>query len=229
MPDLHSSVLFLPLHYHGHPVRVSLDASGLCWWVAQDVSLVLGMGNIRSTLALFPDDEKGVHTMDTLGGPQTLLTLNEPGLYRLIFQSRKSEAEALKRWVFHEVLPTLRRTGTYTVPQAPDVLTPQGMLPPPTPRIKEHAEVSWHLAAVWALLRDSQETLTNREIAQRTGVAARTARAHTRYLLQLGMLDLHETFPRHLYVVAAQAQTRARGVYERLNMITSVIQARQAV
>lgn len=110
--------------------------------------------------------------------------------------------------------------------QAPDALTPKGQLPAPTPRMREHAEVSRHLAAAWALLRDSGECLTNREIAERTGIAPRTARAHTRYLLQIGMLDLHETFPRHLYVLAAQAQNRNSGVYRRLNTLTEIIQAR---
>lgn len=226
MSTAESITPLLPLHMLGQCVRMYTDEDGVSWWVAQDVGTVLGITQIRKNLLQFPDDEKGVTTGNTLGGPQELLTVNEPGLYRLIFQSRKPEAEAFKRLVYHEVLPSLRRTGSYILPSSPDTLTPKGQLPAPTPRIKEHAEVSWHLASVWALLRDSGECLTNREIAQRTGIAPRTARAHTRYLLQLGMLDLHETFPRHLYILAEQAQNRNSGVYHRLNKLTELIQAR---
>ncbi len=54
--------------------------------------------------------------MHTPGGPQSVTVLSEPGLYRLIFQSRKPSAEAFKKWVFGEVLPSLRKTGAYAIP-----------------------------------------------------------------------------------------------------------------
>lgn len=115
-------------------------------------------------------------------------------------------------------------------PMSPvDVLTPKGQLPPPRPPIREHAEVSWHLASVWALLRDSGEVLTNREIAQRTGISESTAKQHTRYLRQLGMLDMHESFPRHLYLLSPQAENRNPGVYQRLQIVTRVIQERNRI
>ncbi|WP_313937843.1 BRO-N domain-containing protein [Anabaena azotica] len=66
-------------------------------------------------------DEKGTAIVSTLGGEQEMLTVNEPGLYRLIFKSRKPVAKRFQRWVFHEVLPSLRRTGRYEIPQT----TPQ--------------------------------------------------------------------------------------------------------
>jgi prophage antirepressor-like protein len=156
-----------------------------------------------------------------------MLTVNEPGLYRLIFQSRKPEAEALKMWVFHEVLPTLRRTGMYTMPQAQHTLTPQGQLPPPAPRIKEHAEVSWHMARLWTLLRHTDEWLSNRELAHRSGIKERTARAHTRYFRQLGLVEVHEYFPNHLHRMAEDAEARNPAVYHRLNMIATLIEERR--
>ncbi len=103
----------LAFSFQGHSVRVVIDDAGEPWWVARDVFQTLDLGNGRSSLALLPEDEKGVHTVDTLGGPQSLVCVNEPGLYRLIFSSRKPAAEAFKRWLAHEVLPTLRRTGRY--------------------------------------------------------------------------------------------------------------------
>lgn len=81
--------------------------------VGVDVCAVLGLGNPRSSLALLDDDEKGVHTVDTPGGPQRLTVVTEPGLYSLILRSRKPEARAFKRWITHEVLPAIRKTGGY--------------------------------------------------------------------------------------------------------------------
>lgn len=88
-------------------------------WVAADVCAVLGLTNVSQALAGFADDEKGISTADTPGGKQEILTVTEPGLYRLIFKSRKAAAERFRRWVCHDVLPAIRRTGGYALPQAP--------------------------------------------------------------------------------------------------------------
>lgn len=90
---------------------VTLD--GEPWFVAKDVTNVLGLSNPRTSLAALEDDEKGVHSMDTLGGQQEVTVINEPGLYSLILKSRKPEAKQFKRWVTHEVLPAIRKTGGY--------------------------------------------------------------------------------------------------------------------
>jgi prophage antirepressor-like protein len=87
-------------------------------WVAQDVCDVLGIENARSAIANFDADEKGVHTIYTLGGKQNVATVYEPGLYKLIFKSRKDGAKAFQKWVFHEVLPSLRKYGIYPPPEA---------------------------------------------------------------------------------------------------------------
>lgn len=83
------------------------------WFVASDVGRALTIKNIRDTVADFDEDEKGVANADTLGGEQRVIVLSEPGLYRLIFMSRKPEARRFQRWVTHEVLPAIRRTGRY--------------------------------------------------------------------------------------------------------------------
>lgn len=194
-------------------VRVHIDEQGQTWWVALDVGDILGIAEVRSTLRSWLDDEKGVHTMPTAGGSQAMLTLNEPGLYRLIFQSRKPEAEAFKRWIFRDVLPSLRKTGAYTVPgrEMPARVT------------ASKTEVSIHLARVWRLLGTSEEWLSNREIASRTGIAQRTARAHTRYLLDIGLIERQEVFPRHLYKRCTEAERQHVRAWKHLESCTEVL------
>ena len=86
------------------------------WFVANDVCRVLGYANPRDALAKHvDDDEKGVAKCDTLGGVQTLAIINESGLYSLIFGSTLPAAKKFKRWVTHEVLPSIRKYGYYSV------------------------------------------------------------------------------------------------------------------
>lgn len=87
------------------------------WFAASDVSGILGLSNPRSSLALLDDDEKGVHTVDTLGGRQEMTIISEAGMYTLALRSRKPQAKPFRRWVTHEVLPAINRTGAYTKPQ----------------------------------------------------------------------------------------------------------------
>ncbi|MGH2416380.1 MAG: BRO-N domain-containing protein, partial [Microcystaceae cyanobacterium] len=86
-------------------------------WIAQDVCHVLGIKRTSDAISPFENDEKGAVTIRTPGGDQEMLTVTEPGLYRLIFKSRKPVAKRFQRWVFHEVLPSIRKTGSYTLPQ----------------------------------------------------------------------------------------------------------------
>lgn len=87
------------------------------WFVAKDVCDVLGLTNSREALSSLDEDEKGVSNTDTLGGKQEIAIVSEPGLYKLIFRSRKDTAKAFTRWVTHEVLPALRRGETVSAPR----------------------------------------------------------------------------------------------------------------
>lgn len=109
------STALQPFEYEGTEIRVSV-VDGEPWFAAVDICDVLEVGNSRQALARLDDDEKGVISSDTLGGRQQLSAVSEAGMYSLVFTSRKSEAKAFKRWVTHEVLPTIRRTGSYGQP-----------------------------------------------------------------------------------------------------------------
>ncbi|PWM78759.1 MAG: toxin Bro [Phascolarctobacterium sp.] len=83
-------------------------------FVAADVCKALDLTNSRKAVSRLDDDEKGVTLSDTPGGKQNLTVVNEYGLYNLVLSSRKPEAKAFKRWITHEVIPAIRKTGTYS-------------------------------------------------------------------------------------------------------------------
>ena len=91
--------------------------NGEPWFVAADVCKALDIENNRKATNRLDDDEKGVTLSDTLGGKQKLTIVNEAGLYSLVLGSRKPEAKAFKRWITHEVLPSIRKTGGYITGQ----------------------------------------------------------------------------------------------------------------
>lgn len=101
--------------YGGEQLRTIQQPDGL-WWVLRDVCQVLGLAEPHRVASRLDDDEKGRTLMTTPGGTQEVTIINEPGLYAVILRSDKPEAKAFKRWVTHEVLPSIRKTGAYGVP-----------------------------------------------------------------------------------------------------------------
>lgn len=99
-------------HYQDQEVR-TVEQGGEPWWVLTDVCKALGIKSPGNVAARLDDDEKGIRKTDTLRGEQELTIINEPGLYTVILRSNKPEAKAFKRWITHEVLPAIRRTGQY--------------------------------------------------------------------------------------------------------------------
>lgn len=87
-------------------------------FVAKDVCLILGISNHKDAASRLDDDERRGSVMPTPSGTQELTVVNESGLYHLIFQSRKPEAKAFRKWVTSEVLPELRKTGKYEIKPA---------------------------------------------------------------------------------------------------------------
>lgn len=101
-------------------------------WVAQDVCKCLELSDTSKALEPLEADEKGTKIVRTLGGEQEMLTVMEPGLYRLVFKSRKPIAQRFRRWVFHEVIPSIRKTGSYSI----DSSTPIAKLPSQKERLE---------------------------------------------------------------------------------------------
>lgn len=99
--------------YDSHAIRMIQGEDGEPWFVAADVCNALDIKNAADAIKRLDDDEKGVDSIYTLGGSQELAVVNEAGLYMLILSSRKPEAKIFKRWVAHEVIPSIRKTGRY--------------------------------------------------------------------------------------------------------------------
>lgn len=104
-----------PLQFAGDDVRM-LVRDGEPWWVGDDVARSLGLANPRQVLSRLDEYEKGVLNVDTLGGAQLVTVINESGFYSLLLTSRKPVAKAMKRWLTTEVLPSIRKHGSYPAP-----------------------------------------------------------------------------------------------------------------
>lgn len=105
-------------NFNGASLRTLTDEAGEPWFVAKDVCDILGMSNpSMAVTALDKDEVAQIDPKDYLGSEnrsnQAVNIVSEPGLYKLIMRSRKPEAHEFQRWVTHEVLPQIRRTGGY--------------------------------------------------------------------------------------------------------------------
>lgn len=104
------------------PIRVEIRDNAP-WFVAKDICDALSLTNITETLSRLDDDEKLTSVVLNSGQGRQMWLVSESGLYNLIFQSRKPEAKAFRKWVTSEVLPSIRRTGRYEMPSpAPKAL-----------------------------------------------------------------------------------------------------------
>lgn len=113
-----NSVAVVPFQFQNNSIRtVTLD--GEPWFVAKDVCDVLGIADNTTATRDLEADELTRIVCVSGGQHREMNAVNESGLYALIFKSRKPEAKAFRRWVTSEVLPTLRKTGKYGMPQAP--------------------------------------------------------------------------------------------------------------
>ena len=106
-------------NYEGQQVRTAVK-DGQPWFAGKDVCEILDLGNTAQALSRLEDDEiDGIILNDSVGRQQSMLCVNEFGLYSLVLSSRKPEAKAFKRWITHEVIPSIRKTGSYSTQLTP--------------------------------------------------------------------------------------------------------------
>jgi prophage antirepressor-like protein len=110
----------VPFQFQQTVVSTLTDEAGTPWFLAVDVCAALSVKNVSQAIArLDPDEHSSICLNDGVSGARETLIINESGLYSLTLSSRKSVAKAFKRWVTHEVLPAIRKTGAYTVNPPP--------------------------------------------------------------------------------------------------------------
>lgn len=103
-------------NYNGAQVR-TVQKDGQDWWILKDVCDVLGLSNPSRVIERLEDDERSNFK---LGRQGQMNIINESGLYNVILRSDKPEAKPFRKWVTSEVLPSIRKTGTYSVPNKQD-------------------------------------------------------------------------------------------------------------
>jgi len=85
------------------------------WFVAKDICTILELPNITNAIKIIPEKWRGLKLLNTFGGEQTMITINEAGLYKLIMRSNKPVAQKFQEVVCEEILPTLRKKGEYQI------------------------------------------------------------------------------------------------------------------
>lgn len=100
--------------YEQHEIR-TIEKDGEPWFVGKDVATILGYMKPRNAIANHVDDEDKMDApiQGALGGTQNMTVINESGLYSLIFSSKLPTAKEFQSWIFHDVLPSIRRNGVY--------------------------------------------------------------------------------------------------------------------
>lgn len=108
-----------PFKFNSSTVRVITDDNGEPWFVAKEIAAVLGYSDAEAMTRKLDDDEK--QNLQIVGfGPRGVTVINEAGLYSCILTSQKEEAKPFKRWVTHDVLPAIRKTGRFEA-ESPDI------------------------------------------------------------------------------------------------------------
>ena len=178
------------------------NVNGEIHFAASDVCKLLGIKNSRDALARLDSDEKDVVLTDTPGGEQEISTVNESGFYTLVLSSRKEIAKPVKRWVTHDVLPQIRKTGKY------ELASPSKRLSQQVTEMEATASIfkSFHTIGTLAGFKGNQLTLL--------------ANLATRKLTWIDSLELMELT--NLPVEVQEALLIPKQIGERLGGLSSI-------
>ena len=99
----------------GADIRIIIDDKQKIWFVASDIAKILEYRDAPNLIRGLDDDEKGTQKVSTLGGEQQMSVITESGLYHVILNAKTDRVKPFRRWVTEEVLPQIRKTGSYSV------------------------------------------------------------------------------------------------------------------
>jgi prophage antirepressor-like protein len=160
-------------NYSGNEVR-TIVINNEVWFVSSDVCKVLDIDSTQTRR--LKESQKGLHTVQTLGGNQQMTIINESGLYKLMFTSRKPDAEKFTDWVTEEVLPSIRKHGAYMT----DVVLERTLHDPDymiglLTALKEEKQKRVEVEKTNHILMHVNKTYTATEIAKELGFKSATA------------------------------------------------------
>lgn len=152
-------------NFETNAIRAHVDEIGNPWWAAKDVCESLGLANVAKATSRIDEDERRVVTFsDVTGRNQEMTFINESGLYSLVMRSNKDEAKRFKRWITSEVLPTIRKTGSFTLDKKAQVF------PAAEPVFKALASI----AEIFGLEKNQALLYANKATKRETGVDFQT-------------------------------------------------------
>lgn len=153
----------------------TMEINGEPWFVGKDVASALGYAKPRNAIATHVDEEdkKDAPIRGDLGGTQEMTIINESGVYALIFGSKLPNAKKFKHWVTSEILPTIRKTGTYSITQAkPDSY----MIENPADRARRWAEEYEEKLALESKIAEQQPKVDYHDaVLNKSGLMTTTA------------------------------------------------------
>ncbi len=198
----------------------ALDLDGEPWFVASDVAKALGYRDAANMTRRLDPDELRTHSVSTSAGDRNATVINEAGLYSAILGSHIDGAKAFKRWVTHEVLPAIRRTGTYsTAPALPPVPTLAEALEGWLGTVKELETTKAELAeaapkvAAYDQFLDADGCLTMQQTAHAVGLGRTTL---FRRLREVGVLQAnnlpYQRYAHHFDIVLGTHQQNGQDV-----------------
>ncbi|GDY92129.1 antirepressor [Bifidobacteriaceae bacterium MCC01946] len=209
-----------PFEFEGNKVRALADGDEVMF-VASDIAKILGYRDAEKLTRTLDDEEKGTRPIGTLGGTQTMTVISEPGLYKAILQRQAGRMEVevtrefvkrFQRWVTHEVLPSIRKTGGYIPTSESDsdedimaraVLVAQKTIKQKNQQIAEQQTRIDELqpkASAWDNFVDIDDALSVRDSAKLLSNLGRT----------VGQTELFEWLDRHDWIFRENKHWSAR-------------------
>jgi prophage antirepressor-like protein len=152
----------IPFSYNAKQVRV-INKNGETWFVAKDICEILELGDTSKAISRISPSMKDTNSIPTPGGNQEMLIISEAGLYKLVFTSRKPEAEEFTNWVASEILPSIRKHGMYA---KDELLDNPDLIIEIVTALKKEREEKRLLQAENKLLSQENLTWTNRKLIE---------------------------------------------------------------
>ena len=207
MSEDNSTTILSTYVFEKQAIRIHIDGQGQVWFVAADVCDALGIQNASDTLDASSPARKGYSNFLYPWWAARNAHGKRTWFIPLTFRSNKPAATAFQDWVYNEVF-------TEYGPHWESIGWSKFLLLSNPPAVRpERAEISEQLTAVWMCFKrqDTPTWIDSRELAMLSGVTYNTARQLTTVLFRLGLLELEERHPRHLYRLAGRQRSVIQG------------------